>query len=158
MKQINKDKGYKEFLVFTSFAESCGGLFNLSSIMNRKPPEPDILCSTSDGQMIAFELFEILDENYAEQFSTTNTGVFAGWSDDPSERKLLKKFGNNNYRSNYPIELLAYLDHTPRIPADIFKSKINNFLNSREGYGVFRKIWVFDVQAKKVLLQYKPQN
>ena len=55
----------KEIKVFKKFAKLCSYSINLNSIIKKEPPEPDISCSLSDGSIIAFELVEIIDEDYA---------------------------------------------------------------------------------------------
>ena len=59
----------KEIYTFKKFAKLCPYSINLSSIIKKEPPEPDISCSLSDGSTIAFELTEIIDEDLARSFS-----------------------------------------------------------------------------------------
>ena len=55
----------KEINIFKKFAKLCHYSINLSSIIKKEPPEPDISCSLSDGSILAFELVEIIDEDLA---------------------------------------------------------------------------------------------
>ena len=55
----------KEINIFKKFAKLSPYSINPKSIVKKEPPEPDISCSLSDGSIIAFELVEIIDKNYA---------------------------------------------------------------------------------------------
>lgn len=59
----------KEISIFKKFTKLCPYSINLSSIIKKEPPEPDISCSLSDGSIIAFELTEIIDEDLARSFN-----------------------------------------------------------------------------------------
>jgi len=59
----------KEIYIFKKFAKLCSYSIDLMSIIKKEPPEPDILCSLSDGSIIAFELTEIIDEDLARSFN-----------------------------------------------------------------------------------------
>lgn len=54
-----------ELRVFKKFAEICSYEFRFNSIEKRQHPEPDILCRLSNGDEIAFELVECIDESLA---------------------------------------------------------------------------------------------
>lgn len=61
-----KNKSTKnEIRIFKKFTELCPYLINPNSIKKKDPPEPDISCSLSDGSILAFELVEIIDKDYA---------------------------------------------------------------------------------------------
>jgi len=64
-----KNKSTKnEIYIFKKFAKLSRYSINPKSIVKKEPPEPDISCSLSDGSIIAFELVEIIDEDYARKF------------------------------------------------------------------------------------------
>jgi len=64
-----KNKSTKnEIRIFKKFAKLCRYSINPNSIKKKDPPEPDISCSLSDGSILAFELVEIIDKNYARVF------------------------------------------------------------------------------------------
>ncbi len=64
-----KNKSTKnEIYIFKKFAKLSRYSINPKSIVKKEPPEPDISCSLSDGNIIAFELVEIIDEDYARKF------------------------------------------------------------------------------------------
>lgn len=54
--------------IFTRFAMLCPYKIDLDSIEQRDPPEPDISCNLSNGNTIAFELVESIDESLAKSF------------------------------------------------------------------------------------------
>ena len=54
-----------ELATFRRFAEVCPLAIDVESIENRLPPEPDIMCRLSSGEEIAFELVEIIDQEWA---------------------------------------------------------------------------------------------
>jgi hypothetical protein len=49
------------FLGFAEFAAHEGLDVTPGSAMNRRPPEPDILCQVAGEGLVAFELVEIVD-------------------------------------------------------------------------------------------------
>lgn len=57
-----RDKESDEMTVFREFAEARPLPFNLETVENRKPPEPDILCGLDGGGAVAFELVSAEDE------------------------------------------------------------------------------------------------
>jgi hypothetical protein len=55
-----------ELAIFRAFAEVCPLNVALTSIENRDPPEPDIVCAIGYGaEQVAFELVEIIDRGWA---------------------------------------------------------------------------------------------
>jgi hypothetical protein len=74
----NETKAAREHRVFTTFAAYASRYIGFSvasgSIVNRDPPEPDILCNTCDAGPVAFELGEILDQR-AQQVNATMMSV-----------------------------------------------------------------------------------
>lgn len=66
----------KEFAIFKAFAEICGLPIKLDSVDKKNPPEPDILCEVSGNGLLAFELVEIIDRDFAntlvKQIATQN--------------------------------------------------------------------------------------
>lgn len=60
---MNRAKEQRELSIFRSFLECCGLDLDPGAISQPKPPEPDILCCTTSGTWIAFELVELVDES-----------------------------------------------------------------------------------------------
>ena len=57
--------GPREVQIFRRFARAAGLVFGEGSVEKRSPPEPDILCLSDGGEPLAFELVELIDQNYA---------------------------------------------------------------------------------------------
>lgn len=55
----------REQRVFRSFAENGPLAIDLNSIESPPPPAPDILCRVERSEFVAFELVELVDEEYA---------------------------------------------------------------------------------------------
>ena len=55
-----------EIHIFKKFAQLAPYTINLSTIIKKEPPEPDISCNLSDGTTIAFELVECIDNSIAK--------------------------------------------------------------------------------------------
>ena len=69
MKTVNKkekQKSKNEIRIFKNFTELCPYSIVPDSIINKKPPEPDILCKLLDGTNIAFELAISTDESFTK--------------------------------------------------------------------------------------------
>lgn len=59
-------KDARERLIFESFAQVAGLYTDGATIESRSPPEPDILLRTASGNALAFELVEILDQEFSQ--------------------------------------------------------------------------------------------
>jgi len=66
-----RDQTGEELIVFQRFAKHYPA--KLVRIQTRNPPEPDIRCSTSDGVPLAFEVVEIIDQDFARANSAMVT-------------------------------------------------------------------------------------
>ena len=55
----------EEVEIFKAFANACELPFRLDSIKKTYPPNPDIQCEVSGTGLLAFELVQIMDQNYA---------------------------------------------------------------------------------------------
>lgn len=62
---MNQTAAVKELRAFQRFAEHAPLRIIPNSIRSMPTPEPDILCQTEAGEQIAFELVELIDEDYA---------------------------------------------------------------------------------------------
>lgn len=62
---MNRKAAERELRVFRNFAEQCPLGIVPESIESANPPAPDILCTTKSGERIAFELVELIDQDYA---------------------------------------------------------------------------------------------
>jgi hypothetical protein len=63
---VNDSQTRSELAIFRNFAEVCPLNIIRESISKRNPPEHDVLCKLAEGdEEIAFELVEIIDEDWA---------------------------------------------------------------------------------------------
>ena len=62
---MNGSQTRSELGVFQTFSEVCPLDIIRESISKRNPPEPDVFCKLGDGEEVAFELVEIIDEDWA---------------------------------------------------------------------------------------------
>lgn len=60
-------QSFKELIIFSHFSKVCGLPIRPASIEKRKPPEPDILCEIEGEGSVAFEMVELIDEDFARQ-------------------------------------------------------------------------------------------
>jgi hypothetical protein len=68
---------------------------------------------------------------------------------DPTVPKIQQKF-TKEYRTQYPIELLAYIDVNPMLPNDIWLESLQEFIKIQSKPFPFQHIWVFDYRNKVV--------
>jgi len=61
----------EELTIFQSFAKHYP--VEVTEVESRNPPEPDIRCKDSDGVVLAFELVELIDQEYARKLSAMFT-------------------------------------------------------------------------------------
>lgn len=79
-----------EIEVFRAFAEAAAPGIDLATIETRRPPEPDILCLDSNQGLRAFELVELLDNDYARrvgQLFGTKSALYAFIEKLPAEER-----------------------------------------------------------------------
>ena len=58
----------RETTAFEAFAKVCNLPFKVDSIEKNKPPKPDIQCEVTGNGLLAFELVEMIDRNFANMF------------------------------------------------------------------------------------------
>lgn len=63
MTQISQTNS--ELHVFGAFVKATNGLIDSASVSKKKPPEPDIQCEYTAGGIVAFEIVEFLEEDFA---------------------------------------------------------------------------------------------
>src|SRR5690349_9058379 len=83
------------------------------SLESRRPPEPDILCTLKSGETVAFELVEVVDSDEPRAVARTvrnpdKPEVFHIDVTTATRRNLKRHLVVNEYRSQYPMELLAH--------------------------------------------------
>lgn len=148
-----KDAQWKEKserLVFETFIRVVD--LRVHKYHNEKPPKPDIAAVLEDGSIVGYEIAELIDEEFAKKLAATKNGVFGGLTSDPTQSILRSKF-TKKYHCSYPVELIAYKDHTPFFPEDLWRQWTIEFLDNSQHHGQFRRVWFLDVQSKRIMYE-----
>ncbi|PPD33384.1 MAG: hypothetical protein CTY19_07645 [Methylomonas sp.] len=233
-------KEERERLIFQLFAESSDLLSSGDRVESKSPPEPDVLLTQSDGSNRAFELVEILDQDYSSltqsQLTTkSDCYVYLNAMQEPSQTQFIKKYANadihiefedsltrrrrqqsleqvfdfllrlpeeasgevslegesvqnlikylnisrsnlvgplfdiqslvwvgdptidlirkkleKNYKTSYPISLLAYIETNPMYPDDVWLAELDTFLCELKNNCQFEFIYIFDCASKTI--------
>ena len=136
-----QDKATVELAVFREFVSKAEVPVLPESI--RKPgeqSEPDVFCTLSSGEQVAYELVEICSSDIAALFSRLRSGGSASLvTSDPTEGIMLNKL-HKTYRTKLPIELLCYTSARTVSPDDQILSEVQRWANAIEG--PFRRVWL----------------
>ena len=136
-----EQKAEVELAVFREFVSKAAISIDPESV--RKPgtqSEPDIFCTLSSGEQVAYELVEICSSDIAATLSKLrNGGSTALATSDPTERTLRQKL-HKTYRTTLPIELLCYTNGRTVSPDDLIHSEAQRWANAIDG--PFRKVWL----------------
>lgn len=136
-----QEKAEIEFAVFREFISKAGISVDPEGIS--KPgteSEPDIFCTLSNGEEVAYELVEICSSDIAATLSKLRKGGTTGLStSDPTEKTLRQKL-HKTYGTARPIELLCYTNGRTVSPDDLIISKVQLWANAIDG--PFRKVWL----------------
>jgi len=113
---MNDRQERTEITIFKAFAKACSLQIKLESVKKMAPPKPDIQCEAVGTKIMAFELVEIIDRNFANLFGKQYN----------TKKKL------SEYYSNLPQHrcLSSYLSHFFIIV--LFKKKcisLSRFIN-----------------------------
>ena len=76
-----------------------------------------------------------------------------GWVADPTTQLIQKKFAKD-YITDYPRQLLAYINLNPMFPEAVWRGDLLDFLRAQLAPLPFGKVWIFDYASDKVLLEY----
>lgn len=68
---------------------------------------------------------------------------------DPCVRTVQNKL-TKSYTTVHPIELIVYIDENPMFPENVWKPKLDAFLNERPSLAPFQKIWVLDLGKRTI--------
>lgn len=102
--------------------------------------EPDIFCTLSSGEQVAYELVEICSEDIAATMpKLRNGGTECLATSDPTEKILRQKL-HKSYRTTLPIELLCYTNGRTVSSDDQILSEAQLWANAIDG--PFRKVWL----------------
>jgi hypothetical protein len=136
-----QEKAQVEIAVFGEFISKAGISIDHGSVS--KPgtqSEPDIFCTLSSGEKVAYELVEICSSDIAATLSKIRNGGSASLATcDPTERTLRQKL-HKTYRTSLPIELLCYTNGRTVSPDDLIFSEAQHWANAVDG--PFRKVWL----------------
>jgi hypothetical protein len=140
------DKAAVELTVFCEFIFKARIAIDPASVS--KPgmqSEPDIFCTLSNGEHVAYELVEICAPDIAATLSKNHTGGTAAiFTSDPTEAALRKKL-HKTYKTTRPIELLCYTNARTVSWDDLILSKAQRWADAIDG--PFRKIWLLGEKA-----------
>jgi hypothetical protein len=138
-----REKQNRELEVFQAFLKAVGWPNN-DSIVNRAPPEPDILYEHPTLGLIAFELAENCSPDIAaaitgqlrdgEQYYTRTRDYFLD---------VLRNKQKKEYETPHPVDLIIYTDGRCATPDDY----IIALSQQQDDTGRFRKIWYFGRQG-----------
>ena len=133
------DKAAHEVAVFRSFAEFLGEADLWLSVESTQPPEPDLLCKHVHRGFVAFELVSITDPLIAQvNAGFAKPGEDSFYTSDPSERIIRKKL-KRTYRTQHPLELLAYNDLLVITPDDAIVETVLRWVGSLPH--PFQQVW-----------------
>ncbi|MFZ6844824.1 hypothetical protein [Undibacterium sp. RuTC16W] len=136
-----QQKAEVELAVFREFISKAGISIDPESVS--KPgtqSEPDIFCTLSSGEKIAYELVEICSSDIAANLSKLrNGGSIVLATSDPTEKTLRQKL-HKTYQTMLPIELLCYTNGRTVSPDDQILSGAQRWANAIDG--PFRKVWL----------------
>ena len=149
-------KARRERAFFARFVSAAHLDIDLATVQSCRPRAgrggetlvpPDIACSTSTGERLAFELLRLCAQEVAEPvgdalkagigkgFSVSATAVLTA---DQTRRELLKKL-RKSYACDVPVDLLCYADGL--VTADDVALAVMRAVVDAEGLGPFRSIW-----------------
>lgn len=121
---------FREFIYYGSLA------LDPDSVQKREPPEPDLLCRTTNGEVVAFELVEICDSNLAKN---KKDGAYIRTSDPSFD--IVKSKLSKRYITDAPIELLCYTNGRVVSPDSFIAERVIPLIS--ETVFQYRRIWLF---------------
>lgn len=139
--RTEQDKWQVERKVFLEFIEKASLFVERNSIEKQQGKSmPDIFCTMSSGERVAFELVEICAEDIAATLSRFSEGVaWVSSTDDPTAAIVRRKL-HKTYETDRPIELLCYTSARTVSPDDQIIAEARSWVGSLEG--PFRRVWL----------------
>lgn len=122
-----------ERAAFDTFINRMGRADSWKEVENRPEPEPDLLCISSSGERVAFELVSLTDELIAKVMaagSKARTEAFL--TSDPSAKVVWNKLTRSYRTEANRIELLIYTDGRLVTPDDVILATIRPILDARD--------------------------
>jgi hypothetical protein len=128
-----------EIEIFKEFVKCEGLPIDPHSVEKRNPPEPDIVCQHSEEGCIAFEVAEICNEDIAREIKNPSGQAF--WTSSRL-REITKNKLSRSYETEYPVELLLYVDGREITPNNVIIPKLKLIIWSTKTSKIkFRRIW-----------------
>lgn len=146
------------YLVFRGFpghTKMRNGLVDLFDELLARP-------ETSDFELRSFQSKRLREtlSLAAISYGSFNGPVFVaqniGGVGDPVTTSLTKKLAKN-YATEYPIELVAYLDVAAMNPCQFWRGPLSRISPTITSLGPFQRIWVVDIR-NKILEYVTPAN
>ena len=138
-----------EIPIFLEFAAAANLLIDAQSVEKRMPPDPDIRCRLSTGELVAYELVEICDQNIAKD---KINGSYIRTSDPSVE--IVKKKLKKSYPPQLPVELLCYKNGRVVSPDGYIAELLSPILSGSQFQ--YRKVWLFSSRGAQLL--WPPAN
>lgn len=136
-----QEKAKVELAVFREFISKASISIDPASVS--KPgaqSEPDIFCTLSNGEQVAYELVEICSSDIAATLAKTSKGGLATLvTSDPTEKALRQKL-HKTYITTRPVELLCYTNGRTVSTDDLIIMEAQRWANAIDGH--FRKVWL----------------
>ncbi len=105
---------------FAAFTRRLGISTKWAMVESRPDGEPDLLCTSVDGEVVAFELVSLTDPKIAEaQAAGANARPGAFWTEDSTARIIRHKLSRAYHTKAQRIELLVYTDRRLITPDDV---------------------------------------
>lgn len=136
-----QDKGKVELAVFNEFTFKAGISVDQASISKSGlASEPDIFCTLTSGEQVAYELVEICASDIAAAITKIKKGGVASVITADPTGKIIRQKMRKNYKTNRPIELLCYTNGRTVTPDEVILNQAQLWANATDG--PFRKIWL----------------
>jgi hypothetical protein len=139
-------KARRERAFFARFVSAAYPDIDLATVQSCRPQAPDIACSTSTGERLAFELLRLCTPEVTKPvgdalkagIGKASVSATAVLTEDQTRRELLKKL-RKSYVCEAPVDLLCYADLL--VTADDVALEEMRAVVDAEGLGPFRSIW-----------------
>ena len=136
---------------FAAFTLHLGISAKWVTVESRPDGEPDLLCTSLDGEVVAFELVSLTDPRIAEVQAAgpkARTGAF--WTEDSSARIIRDKLGKAYHTRAQRIELLVYTNGRLITPDDVIVPTILPLLEGLQH--PFEVVWFMGEEAVQIRL------
>ena len=150
--------------MFLEFARAANLSLDITTLVVRKPPEPDVRCNLN-GEIVYFELGRLLSEGMQKRrlraLKQAPDPVAVDSMVQLPEREMLKKKLDNRYQTDgAPIRASLYYDNEDALVGDVPVFGDDNFGEHAVSVmaplfdsspGVFRRVWVYERHRCRVL-------